>query len=111
MLGAVFKSAATSANIPVYDTSEVIETDGPDGVHLTADAHQKLGRAVAEKFGSSFNCRSPSLKWHLAFWLPAPTLGFLAYGIRFSGHSNRRTEISHRGTSEVSLTTPGCNRG
>ena len=48
MLGAVFKSAATSANIPVYDTSEVIETDGPDGVHLTADAHQKLGRAVAE---------------------------------------------------------------
>jgi lysophospholipase L1-like esterase len=49
MLGAVFKSAATSANIPVFDTSEVIVTDGPDGVHLTAEAHQKLGRAVAEK--------------------------------------------------------------
>ncbi len=49
MLGAVFKSAATSANIPVFDTSEIIATDGPDSVHLTADAHQKLGRAVAEK--------------------------------------------------------------
>ena len=49
MLGAVFKSAATAANIPVYDTSAVIETDSPDGVHLTADAHQKLGRAVADE--------------------------------------------------------------
>src|SRR5580704_18455845 len=49
MLGAVFESASTSANIPVFDTSEVIATDGPDGVHLTADAHQKLGLAVAEK--------------------------------------------------------------
>jgi lysophospholipase L1-like esterase len=49
LLGAVLKSAATSANIPVFDTSEVIATDGPDGVHLTADAHQKLGLTVAEK--------------------------------------------------------------
>jgi len=49
MLGAVFESASTSANIPVFDTSEVIATDGPDGVHLTTDAHQKLGLAVAEK--------------------------------------------------------------
>jgi lysophospholipase L1-like esterase len=49
MLGAAFKSAAASADIPFFDASEVIATDGPDGVHLTADAHQKLGRAVAEK--------------------------------------------------------------
>jgi lysophospholipase L1-like esterase len=49
MLGAVFKSAGAAANIPVFDTSEVIVTDGPDGVHLTAEAHQKLGQAVAEK--------------------------------------------------------------
>jgi len=49
MLGSVLKRAAISANIPVFDTSEVVATDGPDGVHLTADAHQKLGLAVAEK--------------------------------------------------------------
>jgi lysophospholipase L1-like esterase len=49
LLGAAFKSAATSENIPVFDTSEVIVTDGPDGIHLTADAHRKLGRALAGK--------------------------------------------------------------
>lgn len=48
-LGAVLGSASASANIPVFDTSEVIATDGPDGVHLTANAHQKLGLAVAKK--------------------------------------------------------------
>jgi lysophospholipase L1-like esterase len=49
MLGSEFKSAAISANIPVFDTSEVITTDGVDGVHLTAEAHRRLGLTVAQK--------------------------------------------------------------
>lgn len=49
LLGSMFKRAGISANIPVFDTSEVITTDAADGVHLTAEAHRTLGLAVARK--------------------------------------------------------------
>jgi len=49
MLGALLRDAARGENIPVFDASEVIKTDGADGVHFTAETHQKLGEAVADQ--------------------------------------------------------------
>jgi hypothetical protein len=31
------------------DAGEIIATDGVDGIHLTPEAHLKLGEAVAKK--------------------------------------------------------------
>jgi lysophospholipase L1-like esterase len=48
-LGAAMKNAATSVNLAFFDAGEVITTDGIDSVHLTADAHCRLGKAVANQ--------------------------------------------------------------
>ncbi|MBV8900697.1 MAG: SGNH/GDSL hydrolase family protein [Verrucomicrobia bacterium] len=49
-IGAALERAATGLNkLPAFDAGKVIAIDGIDGVHLTADAHRKLGEAVAEK--------------------------------------------------------------
>jgi lysophospholipase L1-like esterase len=48
-LGAAVEHAAAAAKLPVLDAGQVITIDGIDGVHLTADAHRKLGEAVTEK--------------------------------------------------------------
>lgn len=53
-LGTLLKDAARTENIPVFDASEVIHTDGADGVHLTAEAHWKLGEAVADQIHTLF---------------------------------------------------------
>ena len=34
-------------DILTLDAGEFIQTDGPDGIHLSAASHQKLGMAVA----------------------------------------------------------------
>ena len=48
-LGSVFRDAAAVANLPFLDAGKVIATDGIDGVHFSAEAHLKLGEAVAKK--------------------------------------------------------------
>jgi lysophospholipase L1-like esterase len=48
-LGSALRDAATSRNLPFFDAGEVIATDGIDGVHLTPEAHRKLGEAVAKR--------------------------------------------------------------
>jgi lysophospholipase L1-like esterase len=48
-VGAALERAATGLKLPVFDAGQVITVDGIDGVHLTAQAHRKLGEAVAAK--------------------------------------------------------------
>ena len=47
LLGEVFEKLGAAAAIPVLDAGEVIRVDGIDRVHLTAESHAALGRAVA----------------------------------------------------------------
>jgi lysophospholipase L1-like esterase len=49
VLGRAMKDAATAVNLPFFDAGEVITTDGIDSVHLTAEAHRKLGEAAANR--------------------------------------------------------------
>ena len=46
-LPARLHDAALAAGIPFLAASQVIHTDGVDGVHLSAQAHHRLGGAVA----------------------------------------------------------------
>jgi lysophospholipase L1-like esterase len=46
-LGEAMRNAAMAAKLPFFDAGEVITSDGIDSVHLTAEAHRKLGEAVA----------------------------------------------------------------
>lgn len=46
-LPAALQAAAVAAGVPFFDAGSVITTDGVDGVHLGAAAHQVLGRALA----------------------------------------------------------------
>jgi lysophospholipase L1-like esterase len=48
LLGVCLKEAALGENVSIFDASEVISTDGPDGVHLTANAHRALGEAISK---------------------------------------------------------------
>jgi lysophospholipase L1-like esterase len=48
-LGSALRDAAAVANLPFLDAGEFIATDGIDGIHLTPEAHLKLGEAVAKK--------------------------------------------------------------
>ena len=51
-LGPAVEQAAAAASevpVPVLDAGRILRIDGVDGVHLTAEAHQRLGEAVAEK--------------------------------------------------------------
>jgi lysophospholipase L1-like esterase len=48
-LGSAFREAASTRKLPLLDAGEVITTDGIDGVHFSAEAHLKLGEAVAKK--------------------------------------------------------------
>ena len=49
VLGAVLKDAARAANLLFFDAGEVTTTDGVDSIHLTAEAHRRLGEAVADR--------------------------------------------------------------
>jgi lysophospholipase L1-like esterase len=46
-LGSAFRDAAR--DLPFFDAGEVITTDGIDGVHFSAEAHLKLGEAIAKQ--------------------------------------------------------------
>ena len=48
-LSQAMNNAAVAANLPFFDAGEVVTTDGIDSVHLTAEAHRKLGEAVANQ--------------------------------------------------------------
>jgi lysophospholipase L1-like esterase len=48
-LGSALRDAASARNLPFFDAGEIITTDGIDGVHFSAEAHLKLGEAVAKK--------------------------------------------------------------
>jgi len=45
-LSAAYARLSRQTGIPVFDAGSVIRADGADGVHLTAAAQQKLGRAL-----------------------------------------------------------------
>lgn len=60
-LGGAMKNAAMAANLAFFDAREVITTDGIDGVHLTAEAHRKLGEAVANQVRLTCSCSGPSI--------------------------------------------------
>jgi lysophospholipase L1-like esterase len=49
VLGAALKELAKAAELPCFDAGEVITTDGVDGIHLTVEAHRRLGEAVARQ--------------------------------------------------------------
>jgi lysophospholipase L1-like esterase len=48
-LSSALKEATAAADLPFLDAGEIIATDGVDGIHLTPEAHLKLGEAVAKK--------------------------------------------------------------
>lgn len=48
-LGRLFEGMARLADVAFFDAARVIRTDGIDGLHLSAAAHQALGRALAAK--------------------------------------------------------------
>lgn len=45
-LSSAYARQSRKTGIPVFDAGSVIRADGADGVHLTAAAQQKLGRAL-----------------------------------------------------------------
>ncbi len=47
-LAEVYRSVAAAAGAHAFDAGSVIETDGVDGIHLTAAANRTLGAAVAQ---------------------------------------------------------------
>jgi lysophospholipase L1-like esterase len=49
MLGPLYAGMAHLGSARFLDAGSVVETDGADGTHLTAAAHQILGRTVAAK--------------------------------------------------------------
>lgn len=46
-LGGVYRKLADAAGVPFLDAAAVVRVDGVDRVHLTAEGHAALGRAVA----------------------------------------------------------------
>ena len=46
-LGQVYERLAAATDLPFLDAGDVVATDGVDRVHLTAESHARLGRAVA----------------------------------------------------------------
>jgi lysophospholipase L1-like esterase len=48
-LPALYAAVAKMGDAEYLDTGSVISTDGVDGLHFTAESHQKLGAAIAAK--------------------------------------------------------------
>ncbi len=48
-LGSALKTATAAADLPFLNAGEIIATEGIDGIHLTAEAHLKLGEAAAKE--------------------------------------------------------------
>jgi lysophospholipase L1-like esterase len=51
-LAAAYRAIAQASGVGFFDASSVIETDGVDAVHFTADAQRKLGNAMAAQVRS-----------------------------------------------------------
>ncbi|MDL2324185.1 SGNH/GDSL hydrolase family protein [Ruminococcaceae bacterium OttesenSCG-928-A16] len=47
-LAAAYKLVAQELNLPFFDAGTVISADEADGVHLTVEAHEVLGKTLAE---------------------------------------------------------------
>lgn len=45
---------AAAASVPCFDGGTVAEITGPDGIHMTAENHEKLGHAVASEVRKIF---------------------------------------------------------
>ena len=45
----LYKSVAQQGGAAFFDAGTVVNTDGADGLHLSADAQKKLGQALAPK--------------------------------------------------------------
>lgn len=48
-LAKAYAAVAAKERVEFFDAGSVIQTDGVDGVHLSAGSQQALGRAIAEK--------------------------------------------------------------
>ena len=46
---ATFAAIAKAGGAEFLDLGQVTPTDGVDGIHLSKEAHAKIGKAVAEK--------------------------------------------------------------
>jgi lysophospholipase L1-like esterase len=53
-LSKLYEGIARLGGADFFDAGTVITTDGPDGLHLTAEAEKKLGTAVATKVKEIF---------------------------------------------------------
>ncbi|WP_420547020.1 GDSL-type esterase/lipase family protein [Curvivirga sp.] len=53
-LSTAFKAEASKRNEDVFIAGDVITTDGIDGIHLTENSHQILGKALSEKIAEDF---------------------------------------------------------
>lgn len=53
-LGRYYRALASFLKVDFIDAGEHIETDGCDGIHLSAETNIKLGNAIAEKVRSIF---------------------------------------------------------
>jgi lysophospholipase L1-like esterase len=52
-LASLYAKVAAEAGAEFLDAGTVTAADGVDGLHLTAEAHRKLGRAIAAKIQDS----------------------------------------------------------
>ncbi len=48
-LAKAYEDVARKEGVAFLDAGSVVKTDGPDGLHLSGDAEQALGRAIGEK--------------------------------------------------------------
>ena len=48
-MAALYEAAAKAAGVDFLDAGQFIQTDGCDGVHLSATMQRRLGEAVAGK--------------------------------------------------------------
>ena len=48
-LGAHYETVALAAGVEFLDAGRITPADGVDGLHLSADAHRRLGLAIADK--------------------------------------------------------------
>ena len=48
-LASAFKDGASAADAAFFDAGQVIQTDGVDGIHFTAETHRTLGTAITKK--------------------------------------------------------------
>ncbi len=58
-LASAFSQMSQRAGIPMFDAGQVTKADGADGVHLTAKAQRRLGRAIAPAVQQLLSASAP----------------------------------------------------